>query len=174
MSYSRKGGRGKTVKNNYDYLEHLHEGEPIFVVTKNTRDPPRIAVHTKITFQKDPEGVRHFMVNKTRYSASGVTRVFVRRNGTKNTQAFNGPRHLGMCVPRTLPDKGAHVVRLRDLTGDHKRCTAPQAKALLKNLGAAPSVTIQSPKLKTPMSPARVTRSSSRGMGANTRSKTPR
>lgn len=134
MSCSRKGGRRKTVKNNYDYLKHLHEGEPIFVVTKNTHGRARLATHKKITFQKDPEGNKHFVVNGERHSASGVTRVFVRRNGTKKTQAFNGPRHLGMCVTRTHPDIGPHVVRLRDLTAAHKRCSPAQAGKLLQFL----------------------------------------
>jgi hypothetical protein len=134
MSCSRRGGRRKTVKNNYGYLKHLHEGEPIFVVTKNTHGYARLATHKKITFKQDPEGNKHFVVNGKRHSASGVTKAFVRRNGTKKTQAFNGPRHLGMCVTRTHPHIGPHVVRLRDLTKAHKRCSRPQAAKLLQLL----------------------------------------
>jgi len=131
---SSRGGRRKTVKNNYDYLKHLHDGEPIFVVTKNTHGHARLASHKKITFQKDPEGARHFVVNGERHTASGVTRKFIRRKGKKGTQAFNGPRHLGMCVTRTHPHIGPHVVRLRDLTAAHTRCSPTQAAKLLQFL----------------------------------------
>jgi hypothetical protein len=138
MSCSRRGGRRKTVKNNYDYLKHLHEGESIFVVTKNTHGYPRLATHKKITFRKDPEGNKHFVVDGQRHTASGVTRAFVRRKGA--TQAFNGPRHLGMCVTRTHPHVGPHVVRLRDLTDDHTRCTPAQAGKLLQLLKVNPDL----------------------------------
>ena len=132
MSSSRKGGRRKTVKNNYSYLKHLHEGEPIFVVSKNTHGHVRLATRKKITFRKDCSGNKHFLLGKKRYSASGIAKSVIRRQGPKNTQSFNGPRHLGMCVTRTHRFKGPHVVRIRDLTAAHKRCSASQAAKLLQ------------------------------------------
>jgi hypothetical protein len=171
MSCSRRGGRRASVKNDYSYVEHLKENESVFVVVENTHGHPRVKNHKKIVFKKDDNGQRNFMVDGERYSATGISKLFLKRSGS--TQEFHGPRHLGMCVPRTHPEKGADVVRLRDLTADHKRCSPSQEKALLRSLGAAPAVTIRSPA-KTPAKRVVTTRVSSRGMGARTRSKTPR